>query len=281
MKTRRRRDGTGSRRAPLTQVGARRRDSRYPGDAGTGAAIELIRPDWPAPAPVRAATTTRRGGASKAPFDSFNLAHEVGEERAAVERNRALLADRLGLPAPPRWLSQVHGREVAVAHGTVDTPVADACVSDRPGHVCVVLTADCVPVVLCDREGRAVGAAHGGWRGLAGGVIASAVAAMQVPPEGLMAWIGPAIGPGAYEVGNEVREAFLDRDPKASGAFAPSPAGRWLADLAALARLELERAGVGSVHGGGFCTYSDEERFYSYRRDGRTGRMATLIWLSE
>jgi YfiH family protein len=241
-------------------------------------AIDVIRPDWPAPALVRACSTTRCGGISESPFDSLNLGGNTEDSPAAVAENRHRLRESLHLPAEPAWLQQVHGIEVVCAEA--GSACADAVWTARPGTVCAVLTADCLPVLLCDEQGRAVGAAHAGWRGLAGGVIEATVAAMALPPEGLMAWLGPAIGPEVFEVGAEVRQAFLEQDAGADACFRPSPQGRWLADLYELARRRLRRLGVERIYGGGFCTYQDAERFYSYRRDGRTGRMVSLIWLS-
>lgn len=238
-----------------------------------------ITPDWPAPPRVHAATTTRIGGSSRAPFDSLNLGARTGDDALSVTDNRTRLAQALRLPQTPRWLVQVHGVRV-VSAGTVDRDAtrADASVTDQPGIVCAVLTADCLPVLLCDRTGTQVAAAHAGWRGLAGGILENTVAAMTGPPEEIIAWLGPAIGPHAYEVGDDVREACLLADPGAGDCFRAVREGHWLADLYALARRRLSSAGVGSIHGGGLCTYADTERFFSYRRDGRTGRMASLIW---
>lgn len=238
-----------------------------------------IAADWPAPATVHAGVTTRQGGVSKAAYTSLNLAGHVGDSPAAVAENRARLQRRLDLPAEPTWLQQVHGTQVCSlpARGTT----ADACISRRTGQVCVVLTADCLPVLLCNRSGTTVAAAHAGWRGLAAGVISETVYAMREDAAKLVAWLGPAIGPDAFEVGDEVRSEFLARDAAYAAAFsAGASAGKWQLDLYAAARLQLAILGVTSVHGGGFCTYSDAERFYSYRRDRETGRMASLIWIS-
>ncbi len=240
--------------------------------------MDILHPDWPAPANVRAAITTRHGGVSVGPYASLNLATHVGDEPAAVAENRARLRSELALPSEPAWLNQVHGTAVADAAdgGECD---ADASVATRPGTVCAVLTADCLPLLLCDRAGSRVAAVHAGWRGLLGGVIESALAQLGGDADQLMVWLGPAIGADAFEVGDEVRSAFIAVDDAAATAFRPSPAGRWLADLYALARLRLNRCGVATVHGGGLCTFHDARRFYSYRRDGVTGRMASLIWL--
>jgi YfiH family protein len=242
-------------------------------------APEFIRPEWPAPPRVKACVTTRRGGVSDSPYDSFNLAEHVGDTASAVAANRRRLHEALALPTEPRWLAQVHGTTVLPAASAGPGCEADASFTTRPGVVCAVLTADCLPVLLCDRGGGVIAVAHAGWRGLAAGVLEASVAALGLPGESLLAWLGPAIGPGAFEVGDEVREAFMALEPSAQAAFRPSPSGRWLADLYALARQRLAMCGVHAVYGGDYCTYTDAARFYSYRRDGRTGRMATLMWL--
>lgn len=241
--------------------------------------LPLLRPDWPAPVGIRACVTTRIGGVSAAPFDTLNLGARTGDDAAAVAANRDRLIAAAGLPAAPRWLAQVHGTRVVAARDVApDATESDASWSERPGEVCAVLVADCLPVLLCDRDATCVAAAHAGWRGLAGGVLEATVAALPAAPGALRAWLGPAIGPAAFEVGEEVREAFLGADAGAAGCFRPSPAGRWLADLYGLARRRLHALGVEAIHGGGFCTYREPGRFFSYRRDGRTGRMAALIW---
>ena len=242
---------------------------------------DFLLPDWPAPANVRAVVTTRRGGVSPPPYDTFNLATHVEDDPRAVAANRARLIEALALPAEPLWLNQIHGTGVVDAASAAQGGDADGAFATAPGVVCAVMTADCLPVLLCDRSGTRVAAAHAGWRGLLGGVVEAAAAALDRPAHELLAWLGPAIGPDAFEVGEEVRAAFLADDPGAGAAFRPSPAGRWLADIYALARRRLARMGVTSVHGGGLCTLNDAERFYSYRRDGRTGRMASLIWLAD
>lgn len=240
------------------------------------AKTEFIIPEWPAPPGVRAACTTRQGGASLAPYDSFNLASHVGDDPLAVEANRAQLRQSLSLPADPAWLEQVHGCTLVDA-GEVSCP-ADASYSNQAGQVCAVLTADCLPVLLCSQDGQEVAAAHAGWRGLAGGVLEAAVAGFRAQPQQLMAWLGPAIGPQVFEVGDEVRAAFVAHDAQAAQAFSAARPGHWWCDLWLLARQRLDKAGVSQLYGGGLCTYTEAERFYSYRRDGRTGRMATLIW---
>jgi YfiH family protein len=247
---------------------------------------EWITPDWPAPPQVKAAATLRTGGVSKGPFASLNLGAHVGDDAAAVAENRRLLRETLSLPAEPTWLNQVHGIHVvdaAVDRTTGDRPntppTADASFATRAGAVCVVMTADCLPVLFCNRQGTRVAAAHAGWRGLAGGVLGATVRALDVPPSELMAWLGPAIEQDAFEVGNEVRDQFLKLGPENEAAFESNARGRWQADLYRLARNELARLGVTAVYGGGFQCYADSERFFSYRRESRTGRMATLVWL--
>ncbi len=236
---------------------------------------------WEAPARVRAVCTTRRGGVSTGAYDSLNLADHVGDLPGAVTANRQRLVSDHRLPAMPLWLDQVHGTGVCRADSAAPpTPRCDASVAVDPGVVCAVLTADCLPVLLCDRAGTCVAAAHAGWRGLAGGVLEATVRAMPASPLELMAWLGPAIGPERFEVGEEVRAAFVDSDPAAAVWFARNARGRWLADLYGLARQRLSSVGVAAVSGGGLCTYADAARFYSYRRDGVTGRMAALVWLA-
>ncbi|MFO1423013.1 MAG: peptidoglycan editing factor PgeF [Candidatus Competibacteraceae bacterium] len=239
----------------------------------------IIIPDWPAPARVRAASTTRHDGVSPPPYDSLNLADHVGDDPARVAENRRRLAAVAGYPAEPAWLQQVHGSRVVAAETVREPVVADAAWTRQLGRPCVVMTADCLPILLCDRAGTVVAAAHAGWRGLAEGVIAATVAQLNVPPMELLAWLGPAIGPDAFEVGDEVRAVFLELDGGNVACFRPSPAGRWLADIYELARRQLRGLGVSAVYGGEFCTFGEPERFFSYRRESRTGRMATLIWL--
>jgi hypothetical protein len=237
---------------------------------------DWIVPDWPAPAGVKALITTRAGGVSQGPYASFNLGLRTGDDPQAVAANR----ERLNalLPQPPRWLRQVHGAGFVEADALAHAPEADAAIARRPGTVCAVLVADCIPVLLADGTGAAVAIAHAGWRGLAAGVVENTVRGMACDPGGLIAYLGPGIGAGAFEVGNDVRDAFLARDAAAEAAFTPHAAGKWLADLFLLARQRLRRAGVGAIHGGELCTYSDARRFFSYRRSRTTGRMAALIW---
>ncbi|MBK9160549.1 MAG: peptidoglycan editing factor PgeF [Nitrosomonadales bacterium] len=240
-------------------------------------ADHLIFPDWPAPENVRALQTTRQGGVSAPPYDSLNLGSHVGDAPLAVARNRMLL--NTVLPSEPVWLEQVHGTAVANADMAGCRVQADACIARRLGSVCVVMTADCLPVLLCDRQGSVVGAAHAGWKGLAAGVIEATVEAMDIAPQDLIAWLGPAISQRAFEVGDEVRAVFVDGDPKASTAFVPGNEGKWFADIYALARLRLNAMGITQVYGGGRCTSGERDTFFSYRRDGVTGRMGTFIWL--
>jgi len=224
--------------------------------------------------------TTRLGGVSRPPFESLNLGDHVGDAAALVTENRARLRDIL--PAEPYWLRQVHGRTVACADDGTDFPQADAAYSRRTGTVCAVMTADCLPVLFCDETGSVVAAAHAGWRGLAAGVLEATVAAMQAPADRILAWMGAAIGPQAFEVGEDVRKTFVADLAATADAFRPEiSAGKWWADIYLLARLRLARIGVSRVYGGGLCTFTDGQRFYSFRRDGASGRMASLIWLQD
>jgi len=269
---------------------------------------------WPAPPGVHALTTLRGpAGGSDAPFDRFNMGLRCGDDPTAPLRNRTLLREGLALPSEPRWLRQVHGTDVVrfdaveamnavgAAEAAKDAdrrtasrlpplpreaclaeePEADAAVTSEAGVVLAILTADCLPVVLAADDGGEIAAAHAGWRGLSAGVLEATVAAMRTPAERVQAWLGPAAGPQAYEIGEEVRAAFVDRDPRAAAAFVPTRPGHWRIDLYALARQRLADAGLTAeaVHGGGLCTIADAARFYSYRRDARTGRMATLVWI--
>jgi len=246
---------------------------------------------WPVAGKVRAFTTVRYGaGGSLPPFDHFNLGNRHaadGDDPEAVERNRAELIERFSLPSAPHWLRQVHGTDVlrfdahapfpAFARGGPE-PVADASVTSVPGVVLAILTADCLPVVFASEDGSEVGAAHAGWRGLAAGVLENTVAAMRSPAAGVVAWLGPAAGPQAYEIGGEVFDAFVSQDENAASAFVTTRPGHWRVDLYALARQRLAKLGIKRVDGGDLCTISDPQRFYSHRRDARTGRMATLVW---
>ena len=238
-----------------------------------------IVPDWPAPARVRAFVTTREGGVSEGEYGSLNLGARSGDDPGRVAANRQVV--RGHLPSPPRWLSQVHGNAVADldAAGGEGATVADAAATSVAQRVAVVLTADCLPVFLCAQDGSRVAVAHAGWRGLAAGVLENAVAALGAQAPRVLAWLGPAIGPAAFEVGPEVREAFVSVQAEAASAFATGRDGRFMADLYALARLRLSRAGVESVSGGGFCTFTERERFFSYRRVKESGRLGAFIWI--
>lgn len=245
------------------------------------APYDWIIPDWPAPARVHAVTTTRTGGVSTGPYASMNLATHVGDTPDAVEANRLALSRQLGLPSEPVWLEQVHGTGICnLDDDQPDAPRADGAVATRVGAVCVVMTADCLPVLLCGRDGGSVAAAHAGWRGLAEGVLEAALDSLSCPPDSVLAWLGPAIGPQAFAVGEEVRQAFVDHDRRAEAAFHVRAGGLY-ADLYHLAQLRLRAWGVRGIHGGGRCTYTEAETFYSYRRDGATGRMASLIWIEQ
>lgn len=249
--------------------------------------IDIITPQWPAPANVGAAITLRSGGCSTAPFDQSNLALHVQDQPESVLANRHSLVQSLKLPAPPLWLDQVHGTDIVYVPEAAATARADGSYSDQAGAACAVLTADCLPVLFCDRAGTQVAAAHAGWRGLCGGILRKTVATFKQPAEQLLAYLGPAIGPQVFEVGGEVLQAFLDQaqNPwqqqaiKAAFSAQGSAQGKYLADLYALARAELNASGVSQIYGGDYCSYSDSERFYSYRREPKTGRNGSLIWL--
>jgi YfiH family protein len=239
-------------------------------------------PAWPAPKSIHALTTTRQlPGNSLPPFDAFNLGLRSGEDSGIVLANRALLGRACALPSPPRWLRQVHGnRSLRLTAEVLDEELeADAAFTTQPGVVLAILTADCLPILICADDGTEIAALHAGWRGLANGVIESCIGRLRTAPEKLLAWLGPAIGAASYEVGDEVRDAFVTQAPATAVAFAATRAGHWRCDLYTLARLRLAALGVGHVHGGGFDTFTDA-RFYSYRRDGqRSGRFASLIWI--
>jgi hypothetical protein len=235
-------------------------------------------PEWPAPARVRAWVTERAGGVSAGGYAELNLAAHVGDAAEAVAANRALLRSGIPLPAEPVWLEQVHGTRVLDVDAQ-PVAAADGAVTARAGVVCAALTADCLPVLFCDRAGLRVGVAHAGWRGLLGGVLPAAVEALRCDPAELLAWLGPAIGAAAYEVGADVRDPFVARSAAAAAHFTRNARGRWQADLYGLARDSLAAAGVRAVHGGGFCTFTEAARFFSHRRAAPCGRMATLIWL--
>lgn len=245
--------------------------------------VPLIIPDWPAPDHVRAVCSTRLGGVSEAPWDALNLGTHVGDDPDRVRQNRQRLAAAAGIvPGNIGWLEQVHGTAV-VSLPTAGVPRADASFTRETGNACVIMTADCLPVLLCDRSGSRVGAAHAGWRSLCGGVVEALVSTMGGQPAELMAWLGPAIGPTRFEVGPEVRAEFLAHDAAAASAFESRGAreNHYLADIYLLARQRLAACGVSQVYGGDRCTVSEPQQFFSYRRDGQTGRMASLIWLAD
>jgi YfiH family protein len=245
------------------------------------ATIQALTPDWPAPLAVHAAFALRTGGVSAPPFDSLNVGVHVGDASAAVTENRRRIRTQLRLPADPCWIEQVHGTEVLELAGNTQRGTADAVFTRRAGQVCVVQVADCLPVLFAARDGSAVAAAHAGWRGLAAGVLEATVARLGIESQQLLAWLGPAIGPAHFEVGDEVRAAFTAHDSGAAGAFAGNARGRWQCDLTLLARRRLAALGITHVFGGRWCTYADSARFFSYRRDGQCGRMAALIWLED
>jgi YfiH family protein len=241
--------------------------------------VAWLTPDWQAPSSVRALSTFRGGGASISPYQSLNLGAQVGDMPAAVAENRRRLRAAAELPAEPAWLDQVHGIEVANLDRAAPRAPADAALTRRRGQVCAILAADCLPVLFAADSGDAVAAAHAGWRGLAAGVIEATVRALGVPPRSLHVWLGPAIGQRHFEIGPEVRDLLLRDDPAAAAAFEPNARGRFLADLPALARRRLQKLGIERIAGGGECTYQRPDRYFSHRRDGNTGRQATLVWL--
>ena len=257
--------------------------------------MEILIPDWPAPANIRTAISTRIGGFSTEPWDSLNLAFHVGDDPQRVAENWSQLTNQLGLPVPPQLLNQVHGTELVAAQCDGSVPTADGCFSRIIGNVCTVMTADCLPIFLCNTAGTEVAVFHAGWRGLAAGIVGRAISCFSSTPDQLMAYLGPAISQKHFEVGSEVREAFLSgtfhrhSHGPVENAFLKvgnkkvgnkPDTGKWMADIYELARIALYEAGVGQIFGGDFCTYDDDRRFYSYRRDGQTGRMASLIWIS-
>lgn len=241
--------------------------------------VRWIEPDWPAPASIRAISTMRHGGVSSAPWTSLNLGDHVGDDSQHVTHNRAELVRAAGVPDEPHWLRQVHGCDVVDVQNVQGGCDADAACSFQSGEVCVVMTADCLPVLISDRSGSMVAAAHAGWRGLCNGVLEAVIARMDTPAENLIAWLGPAISQKAFEVGDEVRDAFIARNSCAQEAFIRNGQGRWMADIYLLAHQRLDNAGVAEVFGGNRCTFTEEDDFFSYRRDGPTGRMASMIWI--
>ena len=245
--------------------------------------LPLIKPDWPAPEKVKALSTTRLCGVSQSPYESFNLGLHVGDDSGAVEHNRQRLQKILATPYGPQWLQQVHGSDVIEANVTGEVRQADASFTSEMGVPCAVMTADCLPVLVCAKDGSQVAAAHAGWRGLANGVLEAVLGRMNSPASELLVWLGPAIGPKQFEVGVEVRDAFLSFSDECAKPFVENELkpNHWFADIYQLARIRLRAFGVEELYGGGFCTYSEPQRFFSYRRDGQTGRMASLIWLAD
>lgn len=238
----------------------------------------FIQPDWSVPDNIRACVTTRIGGVSQVPFDSLNIGNHVGDDPEAVRKNRALLVDTLSLPSEPAWLEQVHSRDVVNASEVSQLVRADASYTADDNVVCVVMTADCLPVFFAAKDGSEIAVAHAGWRGLASGILEATVDKLSTPATDIISWMGPAIGAEHFEVGDDVRDEFLRICSSASEAFIKKNNGKWLADIYQLARLRLQGVGLKQVYGGSYCTYRDKEQFYSYRRDHQTGRMASLIW---
>ena len=248
--------------------------------------MSVIIPDWPCPVSIRAYATRRRGGVSTPPWNSLNLAYHVGDNPVAVQQNWQMLSALLRFPSTPQLLEQVHGTDVVDASDNGTFQRADGCYSNQPGVICTVMTADCLPILVCNRQGTEVASLHAGWRGLADGIIANGIARFSSPPEQLMAWLGPAISQAFLEVGEDVYEAFMKNEAlwgsrlELESCFRTTRPDHWQCDLYALARLALKALGVRGIYGGQFCTFADADLFYSYRRDGQTGRMASLIWIS-
>jgi purine-nucleoside/S-methyl-5'-thioadenosine phosphorylase / adenosine deaminase len=242
---------------------------------------DLIIPNWPAPNNIKAISTTRHGGYSLAPYAQLNLGSHVGDDPHLVEQNHEYITQSANLPEEPRWLDQVHGTTVINSQHWHQDIKADAVFSQHTDHVCAVMTADCLPILLCNQQGNTVAAIHAGWRGLAAGIIEKTLQTFSCEPSEIMAWLGPSIGPSQFEVGLEVYELFVANDPIASEAFKIKDPQHYLADIYLLARQRLQENNVEKVFGGDFCTVSDEERFFSYRRDGITGRMASMIWITD
>ncbi|EKT54286.1 purine nucleoside phosphorylase YfiH [Providencia burhodogranariea] len=242
---------------------------------------ELIFPDWPQPKNVLSCSTTRIGGVSLPPFDSLNLGSHVGDVPEAVSENRSRLVSLANLPQHPLWLEQIHGTKVLHLNGnTFENRQADAIYTNQAGQVCAIMTADCLPVLFCSKDGKEVAAAHAGWRGLCDGILENTISQFTNPANEIMAWLGPAIGPEKFEVGAEVRQAFINQSNDLKSGFI-AKGDKFLADIYLLARIKLQAVGISSIYGGSFCTVSDENRFFSYRRAGKTGRMASLIWVNK
>ncbi|MCP4187159.1 MAG: peptidoglycan editing factor PgeF [Gammaproteobacteria bacterium] len=241
----------------------------------------IIKPEWDVPGKVSAFCTTRRGGVSVKPFDTFNLAQHVGDDEYAVQANRELLGRDFGLPTEPCWLNQTHSTRVVTLSGAEQFDSdADAAITHETDMIAVVMTADCLPVLICNRQGSEVAAVHAGWRGLAEGILTTTLDAMTSSVDELLAWIGPAVSQQHFEIGDEVRQIFVDKQPEATYRFIASRPGHWLCNLPGLAADELDRQGLGGVYLSGLCSYDDGENFYSYRREKTTGRMASLIWIN-
>ncbi|OUR65475.1 multi-copper polyphenol oxidoreductase [Methylophaga sp. 42_25_T18] len=243
-------------------------------------ASDLIIPNWPAPNNIKAISTTRHGGYSSPPFGKLNLGSHVGDDQLIVSQNRQQLIQLANLPESPLWLQQVHGSHMINSADWQADIEADAMFSQHANHICTVMTADCLPLLLCNQQGDTVAAVHVGWRGLAAGIIDKALKAFSCEASDIMAWLGPAIGPAQFEVGKEVYDMFVGKSPNAADAFIATKSQHYLADIYSLARQYLQKQGVQNIFGGEFCTVSDEERFFSYRRDGITGRMASMIWIT-
>jgi hypothetical protein len=242
--------------------------------------LQWLKPNWPAPAHVRAYSTSRQGGFSEQAFNSLNLGDHVGDEVNNVAKNRAALKSKLNLPNEPHWLKQVHGNKVIqIHHGSSGIDEADGCFTKQASNICVVLTADCLPILISDKAGTTVAAIHAGWRGLASGIIDVALCTLGLPYDSLLVWLGPAIGPTQFEVGDDVKAIFANKAYNTDPAFKPKTANKWLLDIYQIARYNLSHYGVEHIYGGGECTFTQSEKYFSYRRDGITGRMASLIWL--
>lgn len=243
-------------------------------------ADSFIIPDWPAPDRIKALSTTRQGGFSLPPYDGFNLGTHVGDEPKTVIKNRDYLVDVAQLPESPRWLNQIHGTRVINSNDWQLDIDADAIFSQQNNHICTIMTADCLPLLLCNKQGDTVAAIHAGWRGLAAGIIEKTIAEFRCSPQDILVWLGPAIGPNQFEVGTDVYQNFTQHSAKASQAFQQTDAAHYLADIYLLARQRLTALGITAIFGGDLCTASDKQHFFSYRRDNITGRMASMIWIS-
>jgi YfiH family protein len=241
--------------------------------------MTFITPNWPAASKIKAFSTTRQNGFSLAPFDSFNLAEHVDDKVENVKRNRIKLQTILQLPAEPFWLSQIHSTKVVEAKCDSSYPIADASYTSTTNTICAVLTADCLPLLICDKKASCVAAVHAGWKGLANGIIEETLKTLNIPGEELLVWLGPAIGPDTFEVGEDVLQKFMEYDSHAKKAFRALPNNKWLANIYELAKQRLLNFGVTEIYGGEFCTFTQKDKFFSYRRDKQTGRMASLIWI--